>query len=102
MQGKPGNYREAQEAREAWGLSEGQELWGAPGRAKTLGTVGSASEARHQAKPSLSDILWHSDTSHSYHTRLLRFLMSQRCQQQLWGEKAVGAETLGVCAGGFR
>ena len=76
MQGKPGNYREAREAREAWGLSEGQELWGAPGRAKTLGTVGSASEARHQAKPSLSDILWHSDTSHSYHTRLLRFIMS--------------------------
>ena len=74
MQGKPGNYREAREAR---GLSEGQELWGAPGRAKTLGTVGSASEARHQAKPSLSDILWHSDTSHSYHTRLLRFIMSQ-------------------------
>ena len=62
--GKPGDSRRA------------RELWGAPGRAKTLGTVGGASEARHQAKPSLSDILWPSDTPRPNHTRLLRFLMS--------------------------
>jgi len=45
------------------------------GRAKTLG-IGGASEARRQAKPSLSDIMWPPDTPHPNRTRSPRVTMS--------------------------